>query len=61
MNKKQTENTAKLLYDLIKLTYIGLIITGIVQGQGFGSLPVVVGAIIAAIFYLIAYWLDREE
>ncbi|MFH1097359.1 MAG: hypothetical protein ABH886_03035 [Candidatus Desantisbacteria bacterium] len=31
MNKKQRESTAKILYDLAKLSFTGLAIAGIIQ------------------------------
>ena len=31
MNKKQKESTAKLLYDLVRYSFIGIIVAGIVE------------------------------
>lgn len=61
MNKEQRNDIIKLLYDLIKLTYTGLIIGGIISPKGLLFTYVVSGFIVTFIFFVLAYWLRRKE
>ncbi|MFH1562050.1 MAG: DUF6722 family protein [Nitrospirota bacterium] len=61
MNKRQRESTAKLLYDLVKLSFTGLAIVGIIQSNKLNLLSLLLGLSLAIIFFTIAYWLERKE
>lgn len=61
MNKKQRENTAKLLYDLVKLSFTGLIIAGMIPGKVVSILPLILGSVLAISAFTTAYWLERKE
>ncbi len=61
MNKKQRESTAKLLYDLVKLSFTGLIIAGIIPGKLISSVSIIIGVVVLLLAFSIAYWLERKE
>ena len=61
MNKKQKEDVVKLLYDLVKLTYAGLIVGGIISPNGLHLAHVGVGFIISLLLFSVAYWLGKKE
>lgn len=61
MNKEQRNDIIKLLYDMIKLTYTGLIIGGVISPKGLLFNYVVAGFIATFIFFILAYWLRRKE
>lgn len=61
MNKEQRSDVIKLLYDMIKLTYTGVIIGGIISPKGLLFPYVVSGFIASVIFFVVAYWLRRKE
>ena len=61
MNKKQRESTAKVLYDIVKLSFTGLIIAGIIPGKEISALPLIFGSSLAILAFAIAYWLERKE
>lgn len=61
MTKKQREDISKLLYDLVKLTYTGFIIGGIISPKGLNLFHIILGASISVLFFITAYWLSKKE
>lgn len=61
MTKKQRENISKLLYDMIKLTYTGLIISGIILPKGLLWFHIAFGIFASILFLAVAYYLDRKD
>ncbi len=61
MTKKQRENFSKLLYDMVKLTYTGLIIGGIISPKGLLWFHIVFGVFVSILFLIVGYILDKKE
>ena len=61
VTKKQREDIAKLSYDMIKLTYTGFIIGGIISPKGFNLLHIIFGLSLCMVFFVIGYWLAKKE
>lgn len=61
MNKEQRNDIIKLLYDMIKLTYTGLIIGGVISPKGLLPLYIVAGFLVSIAYFSLAYWLRRKE
>ncbi len=61
MNKKQRENTSKLLYDLVRFGLVGIIFVNFVPGKEISWLSVLAGFFIAVLAYSLAYRLDSKE
>lgn len=61
MNKKQRENTSKLLYDLVRFALVGIIFVNFVPGKEASWVSILAGLIIAAVAYTLAYHLDSKE
>jgi hypothetical protein len=61
MNKKQRENTIKLLYDIVRYSIIGIIFINLAPGKELSWWSIIAGGIIGFLAYSIAIWLDRKE
>ena len=61
MNKKQRENTSKLLYDIVKFALVGIIFVNFVPGKEINWAAMLTGMIIAILAYSLAYRLDSKE
>lgn len=61
MNKRQEEDLIKLLYEIIKYTYTGFIIGGIIEFKGLRTKYVLLGIGLSSLFYIFAFWLSRKE
>ena len=61
MTKKHRENLSKLLYDMVKLTYTGLIIGGIISPKGLLWFHIEFGIFASILFLVVAYFLDRKD
>jgi hypothetical protein len=61
MNKKQQENTSKLLYDLVRFAVVGIILVNFVPGKEVSWASILAGFTIAAVAYALAYHLDSRE
>lgn len=61
MNKKQRENTAKLLYDLVRFALVGIIFVNFVPGKEVNWVSILAGLIIAVLAYALAYHVDSME
>lgn len=61
MNKQQRENTAKLLYKFVELTFTGVVVASLIPGKEFKKWSLVSGIFLGLICYLLAYWLNRKE
>ena len=61
MNKTQRANTSKLLYDMTRYAFVGIIFINFVPGKDVSWPSIIIGLAIATISYAIAYWLDRTE
>ena len=60
MNKAQRQNTSKLLYEIIKLTFGGVIVSVFLPGK-FSLFNLINGFWICLVAYAIAYYLDSKE
>ncbi|MCR4319120.1 MAG: hypothetical protein NUV74_02130 [Candidatus Brocadiaceae bacterium] len=60
MNKRQRENTSKLLYDIVRYSIAGIIFINFAPGKGFSWISIIAGGIIVIFAYLIAFWLDGK-
>lgn len=61
MNKKQRENTAKLLYDIVRYSMVGIIFINFAPGKKINFVSIAPGTFFSFIAYLIAYLLDKKE
>ncbi len=61
VTKEQRKDIAKLAYDMIKLTYTGFIIGGIISPKGLNLFHIILGASISVLFFVTAYWLSKKE
>lgn len=61
MIKKHRENFSKLLYDMVKLTYTGLIIGGIISPKGLLWFHIEFGIFASILFLVVAYLPDRKD
>lgn len=61
MNKKQRENTAKLLYDIVRYSMVGIIFINFAPGKKINFVSIALGTFFSFIAYLIAYLLDKKE
>lgn len=61
MNKKQRENTSKLLYDIVRFALVGIIFVNFVPGREVSWLSILAGFVIALLAYSLAYRLDSKE
>ncbi|WP_295100686.1 DUF6722 family protein [uncultured Candidatus Kuenenia sp.] len=61
MNDKQRENISKLLFDLVKLTYTGIIIGGIILPKGLNLTHIILGVMLSTAFFGVGYWFTRKE
>ncbi|UJS16909.1 MAG: hypothetical protein L3J17_13475 [Candidatus Jettenia sp.] len=61
MTKKQKEDITKFLYDMVKLTYTGFIVGGIISPKGFNLSHIVLGLSISISFFVVGYWISRKE
>jgi len=61
MNRKQRENTSKLLYDLVRFALVGIIFVNFVPGKEVSWISILAGLIIALLAYMLAYRLDSKE
>jgi hypothetical protein len=61
MNRKQRENTSKLLYDIVKFALVGIIFVNFVPGKEINWVAMLTGMIIAILAYSLAYQLDSKE
>ncbi len=61
MNKKQRENTSKLLYDLVRFALVGIIFVNFVPGKEVSWISIFAGLIVAVLAYTLAYHLDSTE
>lgn len=61
MNKKQRENTAKLLYDIVRYSMVGIIFINFAPGKKINFISIALGTFFSFIAYLIAYLLDKKE
>lgn len=61
MNRKQRENTSKLLYDIVKFALVGIIFVNFVPGKDINWVAMFTGMIIAILAYSLAYQLDSKE
>lgn len=61
MNKKQRENTSKLLYDIVRFALVGIIFVNFVSGREVSWLSILAGFVIALLAYSLAYRLDSKE
>ncbi len=61
MNKKQRENTSKLLYDLVRFALVGIIFVNFVPSKEVSWLSILAGLTIAVLAYALAYRLDAKE
>ena len=61
MNKKQRENTAKLLYDIVRYSIVGIIFINFAPGKKINFVSITLGIFFSFIAFLIAYLLDKKE
>lgn len=61
MNKRQRENTSKLLYDLVRFALVGIIFVNFVPGKEVSWSSIFTGLTIAVLAYALAYQLDSKE
>jgi len=61
MTKKQTENTAKYLYDISKIIFTLAVAGNLISKEKFDPLVLTVGVICAFLSFLLAYLLDKGE
>jgi len=61
MTKKQREDISKLLYDLVKLTYTGFVIGGIISPKGLNTLHIALGISISIMLFISGYWFSRKD
>jgi len=61
VNDKQRENISKLLFDLVKLTYTGIIIGGIILPKGLNLTHIILGVMLSTAFFGVGYWFTRKE
>lgn len=61
MTKKQREDIAKFLYDMVKLTYTGFIVGGIISPKGLNTFHIILGISISISFFIAAYWLVERS
>ena len=60
VTKKQRSDIAKLSYDMVKLTYTGFIIGGIISPSGFNRLHIVFGVSLSVVFFIIGFFFTRK-
>ena len=61
MTQKQRESVAKYLYDVSKLSYTGLVLYGFLRETGPRPVPVLIGALVGSLAFLMAYLLEGEQ
>lgn len=61
MKKKQRESTAKLLYDIVRYSIVGIIFINFTPGKHFSWISIMTGGIIVIFAYLVAFWLDGKD
>lgn len=61
MNKKQRTNTAKLLYDIVRYSIVGIIFINFAPGKEINFISIAMGTFFSFIAYLIAYLIDKKE
>lgn len=61
MTKKQTENTAKYLYDISKIIFAAVVLGNLLAWEKFSSFTFIVGLLGAVLTFVVAYLLDGKE
>ncbi len=60
MNKTQRQNTSKLLYEIVKIIFSGVVVSVFLPGK-FNLSTLLSGILACLIMYIAAYYFDSEE
>ncbi len=61
MKSNQREDIKKLLYDIVKLTYVSFIIGGVISPKGINTFHVILGIILSVIFFSVGFWFSNKD
>lgn len=61
MNNKQRENVSKLMYDLVRFSFVGFIVGGIVTKEHVNTGHIILGLTVSVVAFSIGYFFDKGD